>query len=380
MSPAAARVAAAAAHAGLPLGVGGIGRAQDAGLATPPDLIYAQYPRLGATAALISRSFLAGGGDLAREIRHARERLAWWAGRPRASSTARGATTRGRARGAPGVLEPRGRPRQRREVVQTISSCIPKRTPARSIDSSRNQSLGRRTRRRPALRSKNPNPPWTSAPWEPKRPNCRRERAHRLDRAVRPVVARTGRRRPRAAARGPAPGPARSRADGAASSSSKSTSHEPLASSAPRCGPRRCRRATARRVRMREPVRQVDEAHAGSPSPPTGSPTAGAAASPTTITSSRSWLWPSTDGSDARATTACGRRSGSPPKSAARVVEHRRVRRLRAQRPQVGPISADPREQPPQRPLRSSRTSPRPSRPRRRPVPTVAPAPRADRR
>ena len=84
VSDAAERVARATADAGLRLGVGGIGRLSDTELPIAPDLLYAQYPRLGATAALLSRSFLAGGCDLAPEIRRARERLEWWAGRPRA--------------------------------------------------------------------------------------------------------------------------------------------------------------------------------------------------------------------------------------------------------------------------------------------------------
>ena len=84
VSPAAERIARAAAAAGLRLGIGGIGRLADAGLPIAPDLVYAQYPRLGATAALVSRSFLAGGCDLEVEVRRSRERLAWWASRPRA--------------------------------------------------------------------------------------------------------------------------------------------------------------------------------------------------------------------------------------------------------------------------------------------------------
>jgi 2-keto-3-deoxy-L-rhamnonate aldolase RhmA len=53
-----------AAHAftsaGIRLGVGGVGRPAASGLPIRPDLIYAQYPRLGATAALLARSFLDG--------------------------------------------------------------------------------------------------------------------------------------------------------------------------------------------------------------------------------------------------------------------------------------------------------------------------------
>ncbi len=49
---------------------------------------------------------------------------------------------------------------------------------------------------------------------------------------------------------------------------------------------------------MRDAVRQVDEAHTGITGAPHASPTSGAAASPTTITSSRSWLWPRIDGNE----------------------------------------------------------------------------------
>ena len=81
------RVADVVLASGLRFGVGGIGRAMQAGQAIPSDLIYAQYPRLGATAALIARSFFVSGPDepavdIAAEVRRARARLAWWAGRP----------------------------------------------------------------------------------------------------------------------------------------------------------------------------------------------------------------------------------------------------------------------------------------------------------
>lgn len=77
------RVSDAVHWAGLRFGVGGIGRAMQNDSAIPADLIYAQYPRLGATAALIARSFFSVKDgqppvDLNREIQHARERLAWW--------------------------------------------------------------------------------------------------------------------------------------------------------------------------------------------------------------------------------------------------------------------------------------------------------------
>jgi 2-keto-3-deoxy-L-rhamnonate aldolase RhmA len=71
-----------AIEAGLRVGVGGIGRAHDATLPIPSDLIYAQYPRLGATGALIARSFFRGlapgRAELDRAIAEARSRLDHW--------------------------------------------------------------------------------------------------------------------------------------------------------------------------------------------------------------------------------------------------------------------------------------------------------------
>jgi hypothetical protein len=70
-------------EAGLRFGIGGIGRARDDSLPIASDLIYAQYPRLGATAALISRVFLQSDGteiDLCGEVARSREMLSRWAG------------------------------------------------------------------------------------------------------------------------------------------------------------------------------------------------------------------------------------------------------------------------------------------------------------
>jgi hypothetical protein len=67
--------------AGLRFGLGGIGRVDDTSLPVPSDLVYAQYPRIGATAALLARSFLGSDAepvDLASEIARARARLASW--------------------------------------------------------------------------------------------------------------------------------------------------------------------------------------------------------------------------------------------------------------------------------------------------------------
>jgi hypothetical protein len=71
-----ARVGSAVCEAGLRFGLAGIGRVGDTTLPVPADLVYAQFARTGATAALLARSFL--GGDLAGEMRRARRRLAQW--------------------------------------------------------------------------------------------------------------------------------------------------------------------------------------------------------------------------------------------------------------------------------------------------------------
>jgi hypothetical protein len=62
--------------AGLRLGVGGLGRAGDVDLPIPADLVYAQFPRLGAHGALISRAFFRGAPiDLSAEIARTRDNL-----------------------------------------------------------------------------------------------------------------------------------------------------------------------------------------------------------------------------------------------------------------------------------------------------------------
>lgn len=67
--------------AGHLLAVGG-GRAGDDRLPIPSDLVLAQYPRLGAGGALVSRAFLAGqdAPDLVRDIPRLRQRLDEYAG------------------------------------------------------------------------------------------------------------------------------------------------------------------------------------------------------------------------------------------------------------------------------------------------------------
>jgi citrate lyase beta subunit len=65
--------------AGLRFGLGGIGRVDDDSLPVPSDLVYAEYARTGARAALLSRSFFHPAGmDLAAEVERSRRRLARW--------------------------------------------------------------------------------------------------------------------------------------------------------------------------------------------------------------------------------------------------------------------------------------------------------------
>jgi citrate lyase beta subunit len=80
-SPLIDRIAAAVHRQGLRLCIGGIGRACDDSQPVPTDLIYAQYARLNATGALVSRAFFGPDPatlDVAAEVRACRERMAWW--------------------------------------------------------------------------------------------------------------------------------------------------------------------------------------------------------------------------------------------------------------------------------------------------------------
>jgi hypothetical protein len=63
--------------AGKRFGFGGIGRAHDTTLPMPADLVYAEYARTGASAALIARAFPQDAA-FADEIERARTRLAAW--------------------------------------------------------------------------------------------------------------------------------------------------------------------------------------------------------------------------------------------------------------------------------------------------------------
>jgi hypothetical protein len=81
-SPAIDTLASEVRRRGLPLSIGGLARVNDSTLPVPPDLIYAQYPRLGATGAWIARSFLTAlpaDQTMGQHIRKVRKRLSEWA-------------------------------------------------------------------------------------------------------------------------------------------------------------------------------------------------------------------------------------------------------------------------------------------------------------
>lgn len=81
-SPLLEMVGAEIRRRGLQWSVGGVGRAGDETLPVPASLVHAQYPRLGATGAWISRSFtktLPPQSNLADEIRNLRNSLTHWA-------------------------------------------------------------------------------------------------------------------------------------------------------------------------------------------------------------------------------------------------------------------------------------------------------------
>jgi hypothetical protein len=84
-----AKAAGCVRAAGLRFGFGGLGRAGDDSLPIPSDLVYAEYARTGATAALVSRSFHGSAAmALGAEVCRARQRLAYWRSRPAADLTA----------------------------------------------------------------------------------------------------------------------------------------------------------------------------------------------------------------------------------------------------------------------------------------------------
>jgi len=86
-SPLLDALAAEAHRAGIPLSLGGLARPDDTTLPVAPDLVYAQFPRLGATGAWIARSFFRESGlrgsasatDIGPAIAAIRRRLDRWA-------------------------------------------------------------------------------------------------------------------------------------------------------------------------------------------------------------------------------------------------------------------------------------------------------------
>jgi hypothetical protein len=80
VSPLAAALAEAAARAGLRLSAGGVASPRDECLPVPPDLVLAQYPRLGITGSWLSRSFVSrrAGHDVAEGVEAIRRRLDQW--------------------------------------------------------------------------------------------------------------------------------------------------------------------------------------------------------------------------------------------------------------------------------------------------------------
>lgn len=81
------RLAGRVRAAGWRLGLGGLGRVDDTTLPIPPELVYAEHARLGATAGLLSRSFVKHDGvsaNLAVEVARLRDRLREWRSRDQA--------------------------------------------------------------------------------------------------------------------------------------------------------------------------------------------------------------------------------------------------------------------------------------------------------
>ena len=75
------RVGTCIRESGMRFGFGSIGRALDTSLPISSDLVYAQYPRLGGTAAIISQKFLSANmseADFCSGIAKSRARMAYW--------------------------------------------------------------------------------------------------------------------------------------------------------------------------------------------------------------------------------------------------------------------------------------------------------------
>jgi hypothetical protein len=86
VSPLMSEVAECVRDAGLPFGFGGVGRVDDASLRVRSELVYPQYPFLGATRALVSRVFLGPDPrsvDLTAAVSAFRRAMSYWAGQSR---------------------------------------------------------------------------------------------------------------------------------------------------------------------------------------------------------------------------------------------------------------------------------------------------------
>ncbi len=84
-SPVVDMLSAEVRRAGLALGIGGVGRVDDGCLPIPADLVYAQYPRLGASGAWIARSFFratAPQWNFENAVHALRRRLTEWSEAP----------------------------------------------------------------------------------------------------------------------------------------------------------------------------------------------------------------------------------------------------------------------------------------------------------
>ena len=83
VSPMMEGICAALRADGRPFSVGGVARAGDRAMPVPSELVYAQYPRLGATGGWITRAFLNGLGadELPAAVATLRHQLSDWAAR-----------------------------------------------------------------------------------------------------------------------------------------------------------------------------------------------------------------------------------------------------------------------------------------------------------
>ena len=79
-----ATIASRVRDAGLRFGFGGLARVGDVSLPVAPDLVCAQYARLGGTAAWLARSFYAGIAphEIAEHVSALRQRLRYWSEQP----------------------------------------------------------------------------------------------------------------------------------------------------------------------------------------------------------------------------------------------------------------------------------------------------------